>query len=408
MQRRHGTAVIFITHDLRLAAQLCDDIVVMYAGRAVERGPARTVLSVPAHPYTRCLQLANPAMSDERRTLYVMAEQMPSLLKLAAMSGCSFAPRCPLATEECRETEPPPLVIAAGHEAACLRAEATREIVTRQDVVAAAPMSEQPLLQVEGLQKEYVLGRGVFAAARTVAAVKQASFTIGANEFVGLVGESGSGKSTIAKLLVGLERPSAGRILVNGQDYAEPSRRSRAERTATVQMVFQDPQSALNPRRRVASIITQVMEAARPPASAEKRLARTRDLLADVGLPVDLAARLPGQLSGGQRQRVNIARALCSLPKLLIADEIVSGLDVSIQAQLLNLLARLREELGFAMLLISHDLSVVRHLCSRVLVMYRGEIVEQGPIASVFGNPQHPHTRELVSSVPPDDARRAV
>jgi peptide/nickel transport system ATP-binding protein len=168
-------------------------------------------------------------------------------------------------------------------------------------------------------------------------------------------------------------------------------------------MVFQDPYSALNPRRRVASIVTQAMEAGSGQVSWDERLSRTKELLAEVGMPADLAARLPGQLSGGQRQRVNIARALCNLPKVLVADEIVSGLDVSIQAQLLNLLARLRAELGFAMLFISHDLSVVRHLCDRVLVLYRGEIVEQGPIETVFADPRHPHTRALISSVPPDE-----
>ncbi len=173
-----------------------------------------------------------------------------------------------------------------------------------------------------------------------------------------------------------------------------------------LQMVFQDPQSALNPRRRVASIVTQAMEAGSR-TRRDERLKRARELLAEVGLSEDFATRLPGQLSGGQRQRINIARALCNIPKVLIADEIVSGLDVSIQAQLLNLLTRLRVELGFAMLFISHDLSVVRHLCSRVLVMYQGEIVEEGPVDKVFADPQHAHTRALLSSVPPDEPQTA-
>jgi peptide/nickel transport system ATP-binding protein len=403
MQRQHGTAVIFITHDLRLAAQLCDDVIVMYAGRAVETGPARAVLSTPAHPYTRCLQLANPSMRAERRALYVMPEQMPSLRQLQNMSGCHFAPRCPLVVDDCRRSEPPNIAVAPGRSAACIRAAATPGIATTQAVTAPAAGSEKPLLHVEGLQKRYEIGGGLLRNARTVAAVKHASFSIGANEFVALVGESGSGKSTIAKLLVGLEQPSGGRILLNGEDLADPSARSRVRRATSLQMVFQDPQSALNPRRRVANIVTQAMEAGSRHASWEERSARTRELLAEVGLSADFAARLPGQLSGGQRQRINIARALCNIPKLLVADEIVSGLDVSIQAQLLNLLARLRAELGFAMLFISHDLSVVRHLCSRVLVMYGGEIVEQGPVAAVFANPQHAHTRALLSSVPPDE-----
>jgi peptide/nickel transport system ATP-binding protein len=404
MQREHGTAVIFITHDLRLAAQFCDQITVMYAGRAVESGPARAVLSTPAHPYTRCLQLANPSMRAERRALYVMPEQMPSLRQLRDLAGCHFAPRCPLVRDDCRRGEPPNMAVAADHRAACLRAAATAGIAAAARDATPAKAAERPLLQIDGLQKLYAVGGGLFGGSRTVAAVKQASFSIAENEFVALVGESGSGKSTIAKLLVGLEQPTAGTIALNGTDLA--ATRHVAPR-ASVQMVFQDPQSALNPRRRVASIVTQAMEAGSRHARWDERLARTRELLAEVGLSADFAARLPGQLSGGQRQRINIARALCTLPKILVADEIVSGLDVSIQAQLLNLLARLRAELGFAMLFISHDLSVVRHLCGRVLVMYGGEIVEQGPVEAVFGNPQHPHTRALMSSVPPDDPQTA-
>ena len=401
-QRTHGTALIFITHDLRLAAQLCDDVLVMYAGRAIESGPARSVLAMPAHPYTRCLQLANPSMRAERRALYAMPDQMPSLRQLQNMPGCHFAPRCPLVVADCRQKEPPNIRVAAGHDVACIRATAAPKITATEEAAAAAGTSERIVLQVERLEKRYALG-GVFTGPATVAAVKNVSFSIAGNEFVALVGESGSGKSTIAKLLVGLEQPSSGRILFNGDDLADPVLRARVRRAASLQMVFQDPQSALNPRRRVASIITQAMEAGNRHASWEERMARTKELLAEVGLSGDFAARLPSQLSGGQRQRINIGRALCNIPKLLVADEIVSGLDVSIQAQLLNLLKRLRAELGFAMLFISHDLSVVRHLCSRVLVMYRGEIVEQGAVDTVFANPQHPHTQALLSSVPPDE-----
>ncbi len=408
MQRQHGTAVIFITHDLRLAAQLCDQVIVMYAGRAVESGPARLVLSRPAHPYTRCLKLANPPMSGVRRALYVMPDQMPGLRQLAGMKGCHFAARCPLAIEDCRRDEPPIATAADGRTIACLRAAATASIAAAERTNGVAERgSPRRLLKVERLTKAYAIGGGLFGRGRTIAAVKDASFSIDENEFVALVGESGSGKSTIAKLLVGLERPSSGRILFNGEDLTEPSLRNRARRAVSLQLVFQDPQSALNPRRRISSIVTQAMEAGNRHASWDKRLERTAELLAEVGLSADLATRLPGQLSGGQRQRINIARALCNLPKLLIADEIVSGLDVSIQAQLLNLLTRLRDELGFAMLLISHDLSVVRHLCNRVLVMYRGEIVEQGPTETVFADPQHAHTRALLSSVPPDEPAAA-
>jgi peptide/nickel transport system ATP-binding protein len=401
MQKSHGTAAIFITHDLRLAAQLCDDVLVMYAGRPVESGPARAVLSSPAHPYTRCLQLASPPMSAGRRTLYVMPDQMPSLRQLGTMTGCHFASRCPLVADDCRAGVPPMTATTAGHSAACIRAAPMQEIGVQQVRAAVAVSSERSLLQVDNLQKRYEIGGGLLGGARTVVAVKGVSFSIAENEFVALVGESGSGKSTIAKMLAGIEAPSAGNILLGGEDFT--ALHDNALRATRVQMVFQDPASALNPRRRIATIVTQAMEAGSRHASWEERLTRTRELLAEVGMPQDFASRLPGQLSGGQRQRVNIARALCSIPKVLVADEIVSGLDVSIQAQLLNLLARLRAELGFAMLFISHDLSVVRQLCDRVLVMFRGEIVEQGPVEKVFGDPQHPHTKALLSSVPPDD-----
>ncbi|MBV9738257.1 MAG: ABC transporter ATP-binding protein, partial [Hyphomicrobiales bacterium] len=216
--------------------------------------------------------------------------------------------------------------------------------------------------------------------------------------FVGVVGESGSGKSTLAKLIIGLEPPSAGRIELCGSDALDRSETARRRRIETAQMVFQDPQSALNPRRRVASIVTQVLEAAAPRFPPDERKRRAAELLAEVGLSAELAARYPSQLSGGQKQRVNIARALCAAPKLLIADEIVSGLDVSVQAQLIALLRRLRSELSFALLFISHDLAVVRKLCERVLVMRHGKVVEQGNTKDVFGAPQHPYTRELLAA----------
>jgi peptide/nickel transport system ATP-binding protein len=294
--------------------------------------------------------------------------------------------------------------VSTGHLAACIRPEITPQIAPQPRQSHPGVVSIRPVLEVAGVGKRYALARSVFARAMAIDAVRNASLRIAENEFVGLVGESGSGKSTLAKLLVGLEQPSAGRIVLNGKDVTAGSAAARALRIASVAMVFQDPQSALNPRRRVASIVTQAMEAASRHASRGERLERARALLSDMGLGADLVTRYPAQLSGGQRQRINIARALCNVPKLLIADEIVSGLDVSIQAQLLNLLARLRDELGFAMLFISHDLYVVRHLCSRVLVMYRGEIVEQGSTEEIFAQAQHPHTRALLAAVPADAA----
>jgi peptide/nickel transport system ATP-binding protein len=406
MQRRDGTGVVFITHDLRLAARICDEIIVLYAGRAVERGPATALLSAPAHPYTRCLQLAAPAMARERRALYVLPEQMPGLAALASMQGCRFFSRCPVAGPECREVDPAAVMLAPLREAACLHLDRIAGIqpLPEPPFSVSAAQESAPVLGIEAVAKSFA--GGSFWRRRVVQAVRPASFSVASGEFVGLVGESGSGKSTLARLVMGLEAASAGRILLGGEDVTAPGSAARRQRLALAQMVFQDPQSALNPRRRVADIITQPLQAPFRLTSPAERAARAASLLQEVGLAPEMAARFPAQLSGGQRQRVNIARALCAVPSLLVADEIVSGLDVSVQAQLLELLLRLRAERGIAMLFISHDLSVVRHLCDRVLVMYRGEIVEQGQTEQVFDAPLHPYTRRLLAAVPPDDLFR--
>jgi peptide/nickel transport system ATP-binding protein len=402
MQERDGTAVLFITHDLRLAGQICDDILVLYAGRPAEYGPARAVLTAPAHPYSRCLQLANPPISGARRALASLPERMPGLAAYKHIAGCAFAPRCPNAVPACTQATPPFVNITPGHTAACIRAEATRGIATPPLALGEGARAGTPVLEVAALSKSFWVG-GPFNRA-TFMAVREVNFALGVNEFLGVVGESGSGKTTLARLLVGLEQPSSGAITFGGQEIVHNLESSGGPRDA--QLIFQDPQSALNPRRRVAGIVTQSLEAAGT-VGREARLARARTLLAEIGLPPETAARFPSQLSGGQRQRVNIARALCAAPKILIADEIVSGLDVSVQAQLLNLLIGLRKERAFAMVFISHDLSVVRYLCDRVLVMYRGEVVESGPTEQLFAAPAHPYTRALLSAVPPDDPSAA-
>jgi peptide/nickel transport system ATP-binding protein len=405
LQARAGTALVFITHDLRLAADLCDEVAVLYAGRLVERAPARQLFAQPGHPYTKCLQLANPGMSGERRALFVLPDQMPGLQALATLQGCRFAGRCPLGQPEpCAVREPPLEEVQSDHVAACFYTDRIATVkappLAFSRPVSLGASAATPVLDVQDVSKEFLVSHGLLGRNR-VAAVRHVDFCIGAGEFVGLVGESGSGKSTLAKLVIGLEQSSAGRILFDRKD--RQSGLTRRQRIETVQMVFQDPQSALNPRSRVGAIVTQAMEVGSSRGTRQDRVARAAELLAEVGMAPEMSSRFPSQLSGGQRQRVNIARALCVLPKLLVADEIVSGLDVSVQAQLLNLLLRLRAELGFAMLFISHDLSVVRYLCDRVLVMYRGEIVEQGATDNVFTAPQHDYTRTLLAAVPPDD-----
>jgi len=404
MQRDHGTALLFITHDLRLAAHVADDVMVLYAGELVERGPARRVLETPQHPYTRALKAAIPSLRGPIRRLLALPEHMPGPAQLARLPGCRFAPRCPVRDATCagaisalREIAPRHVVRA---KQACEATMPERPPVDRMTVSAAAA----PLLTVHSVSKTYNGTRDWRGRLPPpVEAVKKVSLTLRPGEILGVVGESGSGKSTLARLVMGLETATQGSITLEGEDITRTSARTRSIRLAAMQLVFQDPQSALNPRRSVGSIVTQGMEAQGSRFTPEQRLARARELLAETGLPPDLLARYPSQLSGGQKQRVNIGRALCITPRIMIADEIVSGLDVSVQAQILNLLLDLRERRGIAVLFVSHDLAVVRYICSRLIVMWRGEVVESGEIEAVFASPQHPFTRELLAAAPPDD-----
>jgi peptide/nickel transport system ATP-binding protein len=289
----------------------------------------------------------------------------------------------------CLRTDPP--LEGGAHRAACVR---PGLVPTIQPPPPPAPppwrpVGEAPVLVMEGVAKRYPGGAH---------AVRAASLRIAPGEFVGLVGESGSGKSTLARLVLGLERPDAGRIVVAGQDVAGGGAAERLHRAAQVQMVFADPETALNPHRRVAEVITQALEAQHAPWRVREK--RARELLAEMDLPLELGVRRPGQLSRSQRQRANLARALCVRPRLLVADELVSGLDVPLQSQLLNLLHRLRQDSEFAMLFITHDLGVVRHLCDRVVVMHEGTVVEDGPTETVFGWPRVAQTQALIAATP--------
>lgn len=416
MQRNHGTAVLFITHDLRLAAQVCDHIMVLYAGEVVEKGPARAVSADPAHPYTRSLQRANPSLIGPRRRLANLPDHMPGLSSFAALPGCRFAPRCPVADAHCVDTRPELTDVGDAHfaraSAGCLSRALDRMNDDGPPAAAVAKEDTAPILVVEGLAKTFRGARGLLTplgigGGGAVDAVKDVSFSLRPGEFLGVVGESGSGKSTLARMLLGLETPTSGRLLIDGQDLTGPFAKHADARVQAIQMIFQDPQSALNPRRRVGQLVTQSMEAGTQASPWAERLERARQLLKDTGLAPDTAVRYPSELSGGQRQRVNIARALCSAPRVLVADEIVSGLDVSVQAQILNLLLSLRDQTDIALILISHDLSVVRYLCSKVIVMNKGDVVEAGITEDVFASPNHAYTKSLIAAVPPDDPDQA-
>jgi peptide/nickel transport system ATP-binding protein len=405
-QRQHGSAVLLITHDLRLAAHVCDEVAVMYAGDLVEYGPARDVLDAPRHPYTRALKYATPDLQGPRRRLPVLPQQMPGLSALAGIAGCRFAPRCPVGDRACAAS-PVSRIAPNGHRAAC--SDACEHAAAADDGALLPPLppaeaDAQPVAELREASLVYTSPAGLFGQRKTTfTAVKPLSLRIMPGEFVGIVGESGSGKTSVARLLMGIEQPTDGHVLIGGEDLTHGGearvRRSREQ----VQIIFQDPQSALNPRRTVERLLTQALEAAGLPATdAAARFARAQALQRDVGLPADTLRRFPTQLSGGQKQRVNIGRALCAAPQLIVADEIVSGLDVSVQAQILNLLLELRRERQIALLLISHDLAVVRYLCSRVLVMRHGEVVEEGATADVFAAPRHPYTKALIDAVPGD------
>ena len=406
MQYEHGTSLLFITHDLRLAARVADEILVLYAGEVVERGPARRILEAPRHPYARALKAANPPLKGPLVRLATLPDQMPSVATLPDLKGCRFAPRCPSRNAACETSQPKLREFEVGHVVRCAPAcEADVQAAPADARTPSPTPAGAPILDLQAVAKHYAGPRNWLGkrAAATVA-VARVDLSVRAGEFVGVVGESGSGKSTVARLIMGLERPTSGRITLDGRDVTAADTSARLIRLDALQMVFQDPQSALNPRRRIERIVTQALEAKRNTGGGNaERHQRARTLLAETGLPPDLLDRYPAQLSGGQKQRVNIARALCVTPRLLVADEIVSGLDVSVQAQILNLLLDLRQARGIGMVFISHDLTVVRYLCSRVIVMHRGEVVESGETEAVFAAPQHAYTQKLLAAVPPDD-----
>lgn len=388
MQARRGTSVIFVTHDIGLALHACDDIAVLYAGDLVEQGIARALVAQARHPYTQALLRANPVLKGERVRVEPLYGRMPSFEEMGTLNGCRFAARCVHALPAC-ETTPVALQTDERGAVRCLRVDTLPVADARAALAPRAVMDDLPFLELRGLGKHYPKA--------AVPAVQPLDLRISPGEFVGIVGESGSGKSTLGRLVMGLESPTHGQVLLDGMPLDGSSAHWR-KRIDAIQMIFQDARSALNPRRRLASIVTQPMES-RTHLHVD-RARRAIDLLSEVGLAPEHGARFPAQLSGGQRQRVNIARALCDVPRLVIADEIVSGLDVSVQAQVMELLLALRESHKIALMLISHDLAVVRYLCSRVIVMQQGAVVESGPTEAVLSHPQHPYTRSLIAAAP--------
>ncbi|RVU19407.1 ABC transporter ATP-binding protein [Methylobacterium oryzihabitans] len=328
LQRRRNMAVLFITHDFGVVADIADRVLVLRHGRVVEEGPAEAVLGRPREDYTRTLLAAVPSMDPPRRE----------------------------------------------------------------------PRSGPKAVEVAGLCKTYSTGGGLWRKPRRVEAARDVAFAIHQGETVGLVGESGSGKSSVARLVMRLIEPDRGAVMLGDDDLTRLSGEALRRARSRIQMVFQDPFASLNPRRRVGQIIADGPVAHGVPRSEAE--ARARDLLRLVGLDPSAMERFPHEFSGGQRQRVGIARALALEPKILVADEAVSALDVSVQAQVLALLEDLKQRLGLSMLFITHDLRVAAQICDRIAVMRRGEIVELKPAGALFANPEHPYTRALLDAVP--------
>ncbi len=413
VQRGRGMGLILITHDLRVAFALCDRVLVLYAGSVLETASAEQMEAEPLHPYTLGLLLSDPPVDRRLSHMAAIPGSVPAADQIA--NTCAFAPRCQWRLDACEAAAPALVQVAGERWSACIRVPAivadmhtvkTEALAARVDHAgtgAGQPAAEIAGAVVAALQLEKVFGDSR-QPGRRVAALKGVTLEIGEDEAVGLVGESGSGKTTLGRCLVGLERPTGGTVLVNGVDTSHPAGLSSGERRRlrrTVQMVFQDPYSTLNPVRTVGATLGEAILAADEHVRDVR--AAVAELLERVGLPAGYAERKPVALSGGERQRVAIARALAVRPRLIVCDEPVSALDVSVQAQILNLLTDVRRELKVGYLFITHDLAVVRQVAERIYVLRQGEVVEQGTTSDVLDNPQHWYRRMLVDSIPSSD-----
>jgi len=401
LRRGRGMALMLITHDLDVAAAICDRMVVMYAGSVVENAPAPALLAAPRHPYSLGLLLSRPPLSAYTEQLRFIPGNVPKAS--AVTDRCPFAARCRWQQDRCIAGRPPLDPLDPAHLVRCVRAgeiagELRRELDAAVAPAAPPPPPEgAPVARVQEAVKTYRSASGRRGGDATHA-LRGVSFEIVEGECLGLVGESGSGKTTIAKALVGLTRVDGGRVELAGLDVSDYGALGRAERTAArraVQVVFQNPYASLNPAMSVGAALREAL-AVRDPSAAGA--AEAERLLARVGLPGAYARCRPAALSGGERQRVAIARALAVRPRLLICDEPVASLDVSIQAQILELLREIRRSEGTSLLFISHDLSVVRQMADRIVVLYRGEVVEEGPAGAVLDTPRHEYTRTLLAS----------
>jgi len=401
-----GAGVLIITHDLGVVSEFADRALVMYAGRAVETAPVAGLADSRVMPYTVGLLGSVPRLDAAQGSRLVPIPGAPPSMA-ALPPGCPFAPRCPMAVEACRTAEPELISVGPHHTAACIRTEdvAGRSAADVYGVSTAPPDAEADpdapvVLRVENLVKTFTLTKGAVFRRRIgeVRAVDGVSFELRQGQTLGIVGESGSGKSTTLHQVLELTAPQGGSIEVLGHDVAALDHRSRRALRGDLQVVFQDPVASLDPRLPVFDALAEPLTAnGFDKKGVDERVA---ELLSTVGLRREDAGRYPAEFSGGQKQRIGIARALALQPKILALDEPVSALDVSIQAGIVNLLLDLQERFGLSYLFVSHDLSVVKHLADRLVVMFQGSIVESGDAEEIFARPQHEYTRQLLAAVP--------
>jgi oligopeptide/dipeptide ABC transporter ATP-binding protein len=426
LKDRLGMAMLLITHDMGVIAGHADRVQVMYAGRMVEAAGTGDLFAHMRHPYTHALLASIPRLSQDSSQRLLSIGGLPPDLS-DPPPGCRFAPRCGRATDRCRAQEPPLTGETAQHLFSCWHpvdgppgtdvadgaAARISEISERPGSSGmpgadGGPALRTPLLDVRELVKEFPVTAGAILQRRiaSVHAVSNVSFTVAAGETFGLVGESGCGKTTIGRVVVALERPNAGSVLLAGRDISALGRSELRRQRRDMQLMFQDPYSSLDPRMRVGSIIREPMTIQHV-GTGRQQQQRVFELLDEVGLPRSAVERYPHEFSGGQRQRIGLARALTLSPKLIVADEPVSALDVSIRAQVLNLMKRLQADHGLTYIVISHDLAVVKYMADRIGVMYLGKLVEMGPADDIYQRAAHPYTAGLIATIPVPDPAQA-